>query len=140
MPPNVGGKGRILIIDDDPRVRSVHERILERAGYDVRSLPSPYEGLEATRDWTPDLILLDLVMPTVSGFEAVKVFKKKESTKNAILIAFSGLITEDEVDRFRRIGFDEVLPKPVPAEELALRIDEFFRRRQGAAPVTKHGR
>ena len=75
MPPNVGGKGRILIIDDDPRVRSVHERILERAGYDVRSLPSPYEGLEATRDWTPALILLDLVMPTVSGFEAVKVFK-----------------------------------------------------------------
>src|SRR5207302_11216672 len=99
-----------------------------------------YEGMVGEADWTRDLDLLELVMATVSGVEAVKVCKKKESTKDAILIAFSGLITEDVVDRLRRIGFDEVLPKPVPAENLALRIDEFLRRRQGAAPVAKHGR
>jgi len=75
------------------------------------------------------------VMPTVSGFEAVKVFKKKEATKGAVLIAFSGMIAEAEVERFRRIGFDEVLPKPVRAEDLAARIGGFIaRRRMGIRP------
>jgi DNA-binding response OmpR family regulator len=127
---------RILIIDDDPAVRAAHQRLLEGAGFDVRAVPSPYEGLDAARDWRPDVILLDLVMPTISGFEAVKVFKKKASTRDAILIAFSGLITESEVDRFRRIGFDEVLPKPVRAEELALRIEAFLRRQRQAEKPT----
>jgi CheY-like chemotaxis protein len=132
LPNGADAKRRVLIIDDDVHVRIAHQRILERAGYDVRALPSPYEGLEATRDWPPDVILLDLVMPTVSGFEAVKVFKRKESTKNAILVAFSGLITNEEVDRFRRIGFDAILPKPVPAEELADRIGTFLAQRPHA--------
>jgi DNA-binding response OmpR family regulator len=60
----------------------------------------------------------------------VKVFKKKPSTKDAVLIAFSGMISEDEVDRFRRIGFDEILPKPVRAEDLAARIGGFIARRR----------
>jgi len=126
-------RGRILIIDDDDQVRSGHQRLLERAGYDVRTSRSPFEGLELARDWPPDVVMLDLVMPTVSGFEAVKVFKKKPSTKNALMIAFSGMITEDEVDRFRRIGFDEILPKPVRAEDLAARIGGFIARRKMGA-------
>ena len=111
-------------------MRNAHQQLLERAGYDVRTTRTPFEGLDATRDWFPDVILLDLVMPTVSGFEAVNVFKKKPSTKGALLVAFSGLIAEEEVDRFRRIGFDEILPKPVPAESLVSRIEAFRARRR----------
>jgi len=128
--PNAEARGRILIIDDDDHVRNAHQQLLERAGYDVRTTRTPFEGLDATRDWFPDVILLDLVMPTVSGFEAVNVFKKKPSTKGALLVAFSGLIAEEEVDRFRRIGFDEILPKPVPAESLVSRIEAFRARRR----------
>ena len=128
--PHAEPKPRILIVDDDDQVRAGHQRLLERAGYDVRTSSSPFEGLELVRDWSPDVVLLDLVMPTVSGFEAVKVFKKKPGTKDALLIAFSGMITEDEVDRFRRIGFDEILPKPVRAEDLAARIGGFIARKR----------
>ena len=128
--PHAEPRPRILIVDDDEQVRTGHQRLLERAGYDVRTSSSPFEGLELVRDWAPDVVLLDLVMPTVSGFEAVKVFKKKPSTKDALLIAFSGMITEDEVDRFRRIGFDEILPKPVRAEDLAAKIGGFIARRR----------
>lgn len=123
-------KGRVLIVDDDEQVRAGHQRLLERAGYEVRTSSSPFEGLELARDWSPDVVLLDLVMPTVSGFEAVKVFKRKPSTRDAVLIAFSGMISDDEVDRFRRIGFDEILPKPVRAEDLAARIGGFIARRR----------
>src|SRR3954468_14154877 len=94
---NVESKGRVLIIDDDDAVRQAHERLLVKSGYDVRAAAGPYEGLELTRDWPPDVILLDLVMPTISGFEAAKVFKKKAATRNAVLVAFSGMISEDEV-------------------------------------------
>ncbi|HEY7236089.1 MAG TPA: response regulator [Gemmatimonadaceae bacterium] len=128
-------RGRILIIDDDDDVRSAHQRLLERAGYDVRTSRSPYEGLDLAREWPPDLVMLDLMMPTVSGFEAVKVFRKRDSTKGAFLVAFSGMITESELDRFKRIGFDEILPKPVRPEELAVRIGSFLtRHRASAAP------
>jgi len=122
-------KSRILIIDDDQAVREGYERLLAKAGYDVRIARSPYEGLELTQDWAPDVILLDLMMPTISGFEGAKVFKKKPSTRNALLVAFSGMISEDEVTRFRRIGFDEVLPKPVAAVALVQRIETFLARR-----------
>ena len=60
-------KGRILVIDDDDAVRAAYERLLAHAGYDVRAARSPYEGLENTGDWKPDVILLDLAMPTISG-------------------------------------------------------------------------
>lgn len=123
--PNVDGRGRILIVDDDDQVRAAYQRVLEHAGYDVRTSRTPFEGLDATRDWHPDVILLDLVMPTASGFEAVNVFKKKPTTKGALLVAFSGLIQADEVERFRKIGFDEILPKPVSADALVIRIEGF---------------
>lgn len=122
-------KGRVLLIDDDVAVRQGYERLLAKAGYDVRTAPSPYEGLELTADWPPDLILLDLVMPTISGFEAVKVFKRKTNTKDAVLVAFSGMISDDELTRFRRIGFDEVLPKPAAANALVERVQGFLAKR-----------
>jgi CheY-like chemotaxis protein len=122
-------KGRILVIDDDDAVRAAYERLLMHAGYDVRAARSPYEGLESTGDWKPDVILLDLAMPTISGFEGAKVFKKKPNTREAILVAFSGMISDDEVTRFRRIGFDEVLPKPVAAIKIVERIESFMARR-----------
>ena len=122
-------KGRILVIDDDDAVRAAYERLLTNAGYDVRAARSPYEGLENTGEWKPDVILLDLAMPTISGFEGAKVFKKKPATRDAILVAFSGMISDDEVTRFRRIGFDEVLPKPVAAIMVVERIANFLARR-----------
>jgi DNA-binding response OmpR family regulator len=117
---------RILIIDDDDAVRTAYERRLSEANFDVRVARAPYEGLDATLDWTPDVILLDLLMPTISGFEGPKVFKKNPRTRDAILVAFSGMISDDELTRFRRIGFDEVLPKPTDAVMLVKRIRSFL--------------
>lgn len=123
-------KGRILIIDDDQAVRLVHQRVLQRAGYEVREAASAFAGLDTARDWSPDLIMLDIAMPTVSGLEALKVLKTKPATRGALILAFSAFITDDEGDRFRRIGFDDILPKPIAAEELLSRIATALRERK----------
>jgi DNA-binding response OmpR family regulator len=125
--------GRILIVDDDEAVRAAYERLLTKSGFEVRVVRSPYEGLEITREWTPDVILLDLVMPTISGFEAIKVFRKKVSTRDAVLVAFSAMIGQEEEGRLRRIGFDEVLPKPALGISLVERISQFLERRRPVA-------
>lgn len=122
-------KGRILIIDDDEAVRGAYQQVLERAGFDVRTAPAAFAGLDETREWSPDLIMLDLMMPTITGFEAAKVFKRKPSTRDALLVAFSGMITQEEEERFRRIGFDEILPKPLLPADLVQRIERFLARR-----------
>lgn len=120
---------RILIIDDDQAVRRAHQRLLERAGYEVREASSAFAGLDLAREWPPDLIMLDIAMPTVSGLEALKVLKAKPATKGALIIAFSAFITDDESERYRRIGFDDILPKPIAAPELLSRLAVFLRDR-----------
>ena len=129
-------KVRVLIIDDDKAVRLSQLRLLERAGYDVRAAPSAFEGLDMSRDWSPDLIMLDIAMPTVSGFDALKILKTQPATRGALIVAFSAFITEDEVTRFRRIGFDDIVPKPTSADALLHRIAALIRGRQigGSAP------
>lgn len=129
-------KLRILIIDDDNAVLRAHERLLERAGHEVRVSAGAFEGLDITRDWQPDLILLDLLMPAVSGLEAVRVFRKKPWTRDAILVAFSGVVEDEEVERYRRLGFDEILPKPVGPHMLAARIDAIVARRRRLVAAT----
>jgi DNA-binding response OmpR family regulator len=124
-------KGRILIIDDDQAVRGAQMRLLERAGYDVREAASAFAGLDIAREWPPDLIMLDIAMPTVSGLEALKVLKAKPATRDALIVAFSAFITDGEEVRYRRIGFDHILPKPLSAEELLSRVGAF-RRGRGA--------
>lgn len=121
---------RILIVDDNPAVRLAHQRMIERLGYSVRLAASPAEGLAACADWTPDVILLDLLMPAQSGFEAVKLFKQNPATARAQLVAFSGIASEDEIARFRQLGFDEILPKPVTAAELGQRLERLLRPRE----------
>jgi len=124
-------RSRGLIIDDDEAVRTAYKRLLTEADFDVRVAQAPYEGLEATTDWPPDVIILDLLMPAVSGFDGPKLFKKNARTRGAILVACSGVISDEEVTRFRRIGFDEILPKPVAAFALVQRVRGFLANRAG---------
>lgn len=119
-------RSRILIIDDDDAVCTAYQRLLTAANFDVRVARAPYEGLEATTDWPPDVIILDLLMPTISGFDGPKLFKKNPRTRDAILVACSGVISDEEATRFRRIGFDEILPKPVAAFALVQRVRSFL--------------
>ena len=126
---------RLLIADDHPLFRGALREAVTGLfrEVDIAEAGTFEEVTElAERGGDVDLILLDLAMPTITGFEGAKAFRKAANTRDAILVAFSGMITEDEQARFRRIGFDEVLPKPVAAIALVQRIEGFIARRRAA--------
>jgi len=123
---------RVLIIDDDEQVRSAHLRTLRRAGYKTNAVASVQAGIEAARDRRADVILLDLVMPDTRGLDALKLLKNDPATRDAVVIAFSGVIVESDAERFRELGFDAILPKPLGGQALVARLAELLEERRRA--------
>ncbi|MEA3401580.1 MAG: response regulator [Armatimonadota bacterium] len=82
---------RVLAIDDSPVVLRLHADLLGRAGYQVVVAPNAREGLFKLKDFTPDLILLDIRMPGMSGWEFLDRVRERERLQDVPVIVFSGL-------------------------------------------------
>ena len=109
---------RVLLVDDDEFVRTIYGRVLAKGGYETRTVSSAAAALMIADDWRPDVILLDIAMPYVTGLEAAPVLKMHPATKNASLVAFSNYVAEEDADAMQHLDFDAVLPKPHGADEL----------------------
>ncbi len=113
-------KKRILIIDDEESFTQLVKWNLEAAGkYEVRAENKGSLGLLAAKQFRPDLILLDLVMPDMGGGEVSYQLKSDEETKNIPIVFLTGIITKEEaVAREGLISGHQVIVKPVHTEEL----------------------
>lgn len=100
---------RVLIIDDEPALRSLLRQALTYSGYDVVEAKNGLEGLELCRSLRPDLVLTDLVMPEVSGCELIALLQREFSATP--IIAISGSETH-ELDQAAQLGVRDVFPKP----------------------------
>lgn len=118
----------ILVIDDDEKITSLLRRSLVFEGYEVSTANNGYEGLKKVLEKEPSLIILDIMMPEVDGFEVCRRIRAGES-KVPILM----LTAKDEVsDRVKGLDLraDDYLVKPFALEELLARIRVLLRRRQ----------
>ena len=77
--------GRILIIDDEPQITRVLRAALSAQGYDVRTANDPEEGLQVYKEWVPDLVVTDLMMPGMSGVEVTRAIRAHNATPVVIL-------------------------------------------------------
>jgi len=116
---------RILVIDDSPQIRRALRAGLERAGFEVTLAETGDEGLDLAAMNPPDLILLDLALPGVDGFEVCRQIR--EWNRLPIIVVS---VREDEQDKIRalNLGADDYVTKPFGLEELIARIRAVLRR------------
>ncbi|GIR43908.1 MAG: hypothetical protein CM15mP54_07620 [Paracoccaceae bacterium] len=123
----------ILVIEDEEAQRLILQHNLEEAGYEVICAEDGEIGWELITDYRPDLIVLDWMMPKLSGLELCRRIKSSAKTKNTPIIMLSA--RSEEVDRIRGldIGADDYVSKPYSIKELLARIKGQIRRVRGAA-------
>jgi DNA-binding response OmpR family regulator len=118
---------RILVIEDDEDVARLEQTVLERAGYDVRVTGSGAEGLELAASEKPDVIILDVGLPDISGLD---VCTSLSNSNNAFVLMVSGHSREQDILLGLGLGADDYITKPFSGNELVARVASFLRRRE----------
>jgi two-component system, OmpR family, KDP operon response regulator KdpE len=117
--------GRILVIDDESQITRVLRAALSAQGYDVRTANDPDEGLRLFRDWPPDLVITDLMMPGKSGVEVTRLIRSRSVTPILVLS-----VREHERSKVEALdaGADDYVTKPFSIQELLARVRAHLRR------------
>jgi two-component system phosphate regulon response regulator PhoB len=125
---------RILVIEDEPALLKVLDYNLRQEGHDVLAAARGDEGIRLAQEESPDLVLLDLMLPDISGNEVCRALQRSEGTRRIPVMIVSA--RGDEVDRI--VGFElgaiDYVVKPFSVRELVLRVQAVLRRSQAAAP------
>lgn len=124
---------RVLIVDDEVQFAQYLKEVLERWGetIEVAVAHSGFEAGYLAHEFSPEVILLDLMMPTLDGFEVCSALKQDPQTRNIRVIAMTGYGSEDNVRRIISLGAERCLSKPFEVEDL-LEALGLSRRPQGA--------
>jgi DNA-binding response OmpR family regulator len=112
----------ILVAEDQQHVRSLVEYKLRNSGYTVICVDDGKSALEKAIDLVPDLILLDIMMPLMTGFEVLSALRQNDKTKNVPVLMVTALSKEDEVLKGLELGADDYITKPFSPNELAARV------------------
>ena len=124
----------ILVVDDEPDIVEIIQYNLEKSGFDVIVAADGPAALEKARDETPDLIVLDLMLPGLEGTDVCRILKQEERTRSIPILMLTA--KSEEIDRIigLELGADDYVVKPFSPREIALRIRNILRRR--SAPDT----
>ncbi len=121
---------RVLIADDDPQGVELLEAYLASTEYDVRTAADGDETLRQVREWKPDLILLDVMMPKISGFQVCKHIRADAAIRGTGILMITALDQPSDVDRAVEAGADDFLTKPINKAELLRRIRALLESRR----------
>ena len=121
---------KILIVEDDPFLAALALKRLQQEGYDVRNAADGSLGIQAMQESVPDLVLLDIIMPVMNGFDVLKKMKADDKLKNIPVIIFSNLGQEQEVEEGKKLGADDFLVKAkFTLREVVEKIAELLKRK-----------
>jgi len=121
-------KKRIMIVDDDADTLALMEKILANEGFELVKVSNATEvGLKAAQ-MSPDLILLDFLMPEINGFEVSKALRENEMTRSIPIMAVTCLNKERDIERIFECGADEYLAKPFKVDNLLDKVRELIGR------------
>jgi PAS domain S-box-containing protein len=128
MSREIDNTTKVLVTDDDPDVLLLTTTVLRRAGYEVLAAATGHEGLMAVRAHRPDVVLMDVVLPDISGIEACRQIKEDDDLKDIFVILTSGIQTSsDHQAKGLNMGADGFIVKPISNKELLARIQSMVR-------------
>jgi len=104
-------KKKILLVEDDPALSGVYKSRLDMEGFDVREVNNGEKAISMASDFKPDLILLDAMMPKVSGFDVLDILKNTPATAGIIVIMLTALSQPSDKERAEKMGVDDYLVK-----------------------------
>lgn len=117
---------KVLIVDDESSMVSVLQRHVSNAGYDVEVASNGHEALEKIQKTVPDLVLLDLMMPGMNGFETCRRIRAGETTKKLPVIIVTALRSDTDSADAAACGANEFIVKPIDGEHLRKRLRQHL--------------
>lgn len=127
-------KAKVLVVDDDPNISDLVRLYLEKESYDVKTANDGKKGLDLFYQWTPDLIVLDVMMPQMDGWEVSKQVRKVSSIPIIMLSARGE--TFDKVLSLE-LGADDYIVKPFEPKEFIARVKAVLRRTMNTTPLNE---
>ncbi len=119
---------KALIVEDDPDARKVLSLILKLDGYQIHSAPGGQEALTLLAELVPDVILLDVMMPGMDGYQVCQWVRSNPATRRVPVIMLSGKADPESVARGMEVGADEYLAKPITPSNLTKQVKAVLAR------------
>ncbi len=116
----------ILVADDDPDILSIVSMSLETQGYTVHKATNGREAVDLARQHHPDLILMDMMMPVVSGYEAIGELKADASTKDIVIVGLSAKAMATDMERATDVGIDGYITKPFRIAQVLSVVESYL--------------
>lgn len=113
---------RILLVEDNELNRDMLSRRLQRQGFEVAVAHDGRLGLQLARDWRPDVILMDMSLPVLSGWEATRALKSDEATRGIPVVALTAHAMSGDEELARQAGCDDFDTKPIDLPRLVAKI------------------
>ncbi len=117
---------KILIVEDNEENLNLFSTILKRGGYETLEAKNGLEGVRLAMEEKPHLILMDIQMPVMDGFEALQILKSESSTKDIPSIAITSYHLQEGRDGFLKFGFIDYIKKPIKLKEFIKTIEGYL--------------
>lgn len=121
---------KILYIEDNFDNRILIQRVLMAEGFDVQGADNAKQGIELALSDPPDLILMDINMPEMSGLQATQALRQRQEMRNTSIVALTANVTQDILQETLKAGCDGYITKPVDVDRLPDQVMEYIRKRQ----------
>lgn len=132
QPPETKRADRLLVVDDEENICALLSATLRLIGYDVRAVTGGHEALLAATEFEPDLVVLDVMLPDLDGFEVIERLRAAGQLVPVLFLTARDAV-QDRISGLA-IGGDDYVTKPFSLEEVVLRIRAILRRGRGARP------
>ncbi|MFZ9981509.1 MAG: response regulator [Cyclobacteriaceae bacterium] len=127
---------KILVIEDDANIRESLVELLEMKSFELISADNGIDGLRLAQDGLPDLIVCDVMMPGMNGYEVVESIRKDARMRNLPFIFLSAKAMDSDIDYGKKLGANSYLTKPFRAHDLFMVVDKLLNNNSGGSGIT----